>query len=97
MNSNHSGNEVLLHEFIMLLVEKVTSKNSCSELHCQKGFNLIIFSYRIRNARTRTPNRNRRYPTSIRVLTSMAIRYKMMSSGDLVNKNEACSKWKTAE
>jgi len=40
---NLSGNEVHYSACSLLL----TLKNSCSKVHCQKGINLIFFSYEI--------------------------------------------------
>jgi len=41
---NLSGNEVYYTAFPL----PVILKNSCGEIHCQNGFDLIIFSYMIR-------------------------------------------------
>ena len=41
LNQNFSGNKVDYTACSLL----VTLKKSCSRLHCQKGFNLIHFSY----------------------------------------------------
>ena len=43
LNENLSGNDVY-HKVCSLLVNL---KNSCSKLHYQKGFNPILFSYKI--------------------------------------------------
>ena len=40
-NSNLSGNELYYTNCSILLVKNML----CRELHCQKGFNLILFSY----------------------------------------------------
>ena len=41
-NSHLSGNEVYYTNHLILLVKNML----CSEHHCQKGFNLILFSFR---------------------------------------------------
>ena len=43
INQNLSGNEV--HSTACSLL--VISKNLCSKLHCEKGFELVLFSYKI--------------------------------------------------
>jgi hypothetical protein len=43
LNSNLSGNEFYFKACSLL----VMLKNSCSKLHCQKGFDLVPFSYKI--------------------------------------------------
>ena len=54
-NVNLSGNEVY-HTACSLLV---IFKNSCSELHCQKGFDLTLFSCKILPERKRArPDRS---------------------------------------
>ena len=40
LNQNLSGNQVYYTARPLLVI----SKNSCSKLHCRKGFNLILFS-----------------------------------------------------
>jgi len=40
---------------------------------------------------------HRRHPASITVLTSMAIRYKLLYTGEAADNNEACNQWETAE
>ena len=47
LNENLAGNEVY-HTACSLLV---ISKNSCRQLDCHKGFNSILFSYKIRGRR----------------------------------------------
>ena len=44
-NQNLSGNEVYHTNSLILLVQNML----CSKLHCQKGCNLIRFSYEILN------------------------------------------------
>ena len=59
-NQKLSGNEVYYTNSLILLVENVL----CSKLHCQKGLNLILFSYKIHYA-TRTC----RHPTPLFTLS----------------------------
>ena len=46
-NENISCNEVYYTACSLLVI----LKNSCSKVHCQKGFNLIFYSYEIRRKR----------------------------------------------
>ena len=56
-----SGNEVYCKNYSILLVESML----CSELHCQKGFNPIIFLYETQpyGGHTRNPRSSRRFWT----------------------------------
>ena len=45
LNQNLSGNEV----YYAVCSRLCKSKDSFSKLHCQKGFHLILFSYKIQN------------------------------------------------
>ena len=54
LNLNFSGNEVYYTAFSL----PVILKNSCSKLHCQKGFDLVPFSYQGVRGSARTPERD---------------------------------------